>query len=74
MGGQIDVRVGLCDDVASFRRDHDACTEGTGGGVIDGLKETSRDTSSTFDSWPVVELTVVVGWAVLDPVAYRITP
>ena len=62
----------MCDDVASFGRDHDACAEGTGGGVIDGLEETSRDTSGTLDSWPVVELAVIVGWAILDPVAYGI--
>ena len=63
------VRVRLCYDVASLGRDHDSCAERTSGWVFDGLEETSRDTSGTLDSWPVVELAVIVGWAVLDPVA-----
>ena len=60
--------------MTSFRRDHDSSTEGTSGVVIDGLEEASRDTCSTFESWPVIELAVIVGWAVLDPMTYKITP
>ena len=64
-----DVRVGLCNDVASFRRDHDSCAERTSRGVFNSLEETSWDTGGTLDSWSIVELAVIVGRAVLYPVA-----
>lgn len=64
------VRVRLCDDVTSFRSDHNTLAKGARGRVIDSLEEAARYTSRSLDSRSVVKLAVVVGRTVLDPVTY----
>ena len=68
-GGRWGSRVWLGDDESSFWRDHDPPGRALGGGRVDGLEETSRDTRRSLEARSVVKLLVVVGRAVLNPVA-----
>ena len=58
----------MSNDITSFWSDHDALTEGACCRIIDGLEEAPRNTGRSLDSRAVVELAVIVGGAVLDPV------
>ena len=61
-----DAHVGLSDDITAFGSNHHSRSCG---GVLDGFEETTRNASGPLYAGLVVELSVVVCGAVLDPVA-----
>ena len=63
------LRVRLCYNVATFRRDHDSMAYPRATWIVDSFKEAPRDTCCPFYAWLIVELTITIRWTVLNPMA-----
>lgn len=63
-----DSRVRLSDDKSTFGSNHDALGVSR---VLDCFQEAPWDTGCALNTWAVVEVAVVVGRAILNPVTYE---
>ena len=66
-----DLHIGLSNDIATLRSDHDTVTNLTSRRVLDSFQEASWDTGGSLDAWSVIVIAVVVRRTVLDPVTLR---
>lgn len=61
------VRVWLCDDVATFRGDHDSLRETAVCRLFNSFQETPWYTSGALDAGFIIPLAIVICWTILDP-------
>ena len=62
-----DLQVWLGDNIATLWCDHDTLSQFAAIWVLHSLQHAAWNTSCAFDSWAVVEISVVIGRAILYP-------
>ena len=67
---KLDVRIGLGDYETAIGSNHHTLSGRASVRRLYGFEETARDAGRPLDTWSVIKISVVVGGAVLDPVAY----
>jgi hypothetical protein len=61
-------RIRLRHHVTTFWCHHDSLTYPCATGIVDRFQKASRNSRCSLDAWFIIELTIVVGWTVLNPV------